>query len=409
MFVSVGAVRRERHHETGYIPSSSLPPPNWDSTPMIILLQEKYFEQLFAFLEALDHFVDKRSSSAEKTSESSCNASEVLEKSTVLEQANQLESNDNSTLLPLMESQIEFLFGIAWELLFLLPTNQSVLNQLRYFGQSFGSETGKGSGFTKAEMDQRNEDNDKWQQKVWQSLLNPKFPHKLLYSLQVIDLIHNSSKETQTPSSPTYSGLSSDSDISDTEEEKNVGLPQSQGFSWGYRFMEYGGLRHLYEILMSGCLEVKENSIWTQWHQECLAHLLKLICEFGTMKRSGDDDDEVFMSSESDAKKLQLQRKDGKFRVRYKSTDKEEVICIKCLSSNLMSIVHVNSLLEKLLHISYEATLPIRGGQNRASGGEGESHFFHASIIIILQLNTEYIMVHKINIVFGLLQQYWIA
>ena len=362
---------------------------------MIILLQEKYFEQLFAFLEALDHFVDKRSSSAENTSESSCNASEVLVKTTVLEQSNQLESNENSTLLPLMESQIEFLFGIAWELLFLLPTNQSVLNQLRYFGQSFDSETEKGSGFTKAEMDQRNEDNDKWQRKMWQSLLNPKFPHKLLYSLQVIDLIHNSSKETQTPSSPTYSGLSSDSDISDTEEEKNVvGLPQSQVFSWGYRFMEYGGLRHLYEILMSGCLEVKENSIWTQWHQECLAHLLKLICQFGTMKRSSEDDDDVFMSSESDTKKLQLQRKDGKFRVRYKSTDKEEVICIKCLSSNLMSIVHVNSLLEKLLHISYEATLPIRGGQNRASGGEGEFHAFHASKII-LQLNKEYITVRR--------------
>ena len=197
------------------------------------------------------------------------------------------------------------------------------------------------------------------------------------------------------PSSPTYSGLSSDSDISVTEEEKNVGLPQPQGFSWGYRFMEYGGLRHLYEILMSGCLEVKENSIWTQWHQECLAHLLKLICEFGTMKCSSDDDDDVFMSSESDTKKLQLQRKDGKFRVRYKSTDKEEVICIKCLSSNLMSIVVVNSLLEKLLHISYEATLPIRGGQNRASGGKGEFHAFHANIYT--------------NIVLGLLQQYWIA
>ncbi|KAJ7390778.1 Ubiquitin carboxyl-terminal hydrolase 34 [Desmophyllum pertusum] len=126
---------------------------------------------------------------------------------------------------------------------------------------------------------------------------------------------------------------------------------------------------------MSGCLEVSGNALWTQWRQECLAHLLKLICEFGTMKRSSDDDDDVFASSaESDVNKLQIQKKDGQFRVRYKSTDKEEVICIKCLSSNLMSIVNVNLLLEKLLHISYQATLPIHGGQSRVSGGEVVHH-----------------------------------
>lgn len=374
MFVSVGAVRRDRHHDSSYIPSSSLPSPDWDCTPMIILLQERYFEQLFDFLEALDRFVATKSNTAENVSLNSSMASETAPDNDVTEdvvqQSEEMEQNEKPPLLPLMESRVDFLFGIAWELLFLLPTNQSVLNKLRFFGRDLDSDSKDNTNG--ADMDKKTAEKDKLDEKVWESLLDPNFPHKLLYSLQVIDIIHSSSKETQTPMSPTYSRLSSDSDISDNEEEKEAVVPQTQAFSWGSQFIELGGLGHLYQILMSGCLEVKGNLLWTQWHQECLAHLLKLICEFGTMKLSSDDDDDVFASSESDTKKLQIQKRDGQFRVRYKSTDKEEVICIKCLSSNLMSIVNVNLLLEKLLQISYQATLPIRGGQNRVSGGEGE-------------------------------------
>ena len=374
VFVSVGAVRRDRHHDSGYIPSSSLPSPDWDSIPMIILLQEQYFELLFSFLEALDCFVASKSSTVEKPRPgSSTSLGETVAVEEALDQIEDMDSNseqdDKPPLLPLMESRVEFLCGITWELLFLLPTNQSILNKLKFFGRVLHTEP-KGSD-NKTGTDQTTEKVQP-EEKLWESLLDPNFPHKLLYSLQVIDLIHNSSKESQAQFSPTYSRLSSDSDISDNEDEKEPATPQIQAASWGSQFIEFGGLGHLYHILMTGCLEVSGNSLWTQWRQECLAHLLKLICEFGTMKRSGDDDDDVFASSESDTNRLQIQKKDGQFRVRYKSTDKEEVICIKCLSASLMSIVNVNSLLEKLLHISYQATLPIHGGQ-RVSGGEGKS------------------------------------
>ena len=370
-------MRRDRHHDTGYVPSSSLPSPEWNSTPMIILLQEKYFEQLFSFLEALDCFIASKSSRTGMSVMDSSTLPQVSNKNVaageVQDEIEEMDSGgghqDKPPLLPLMESRVEFLCGITWELLFLLPTNQSILNKLKYFGRVLHQDP-KGHD-TKIDAEQTTEKVHSGK-KLWDSLLDPNFPHKLLYSLQVIDLIHNSSKEAQSQFSPTYSRLSSDSDISDNEEDKETATAQVQLASWGLQFIEYGGLRHLYGILMSGCLEVRGNSLWTQWRQESLAHLLKLICEFGTMKRSSDDDDEVFASSESIATKSQIQKRDGQFRVRYKSTDKEEVICIKCLSSNLMSIVNVNSLLEKLLHISYQATLPIHGGQNRASGGEGK-------------------------------------
>lgn len=346
---------------------------------MIILLQEQYFEQLFSFLEALDCFVASKSSTSEKSLPGSSTLLQMSEERVAIDDAlDQIdemdigsEHEDRPPLLPLMESRVEFLCGITWELLFLLPTNQIILNKLKYFGRVLHLDS-KGSD-SKSDVNQTEKVQP--EDKLWDSLLDPNFPHKLLYSLQVIDLIHNSTKESQAQFSPTYSRLSSDSDISDNEDEKEAALPQIQVMFWGSQFIGFGGLGHLYHILMSGCLEVSGNALWTQWRQECLAHLLKLICEFGTMKRSSDDDDEVFASSaESDVNKLQIQKKDGQFRVRYKSTDKEEVICIKCLSSNLMSIVNVNLLLEKLLHISYQATLPIHGGQSRVSGGEGEFH-----------------------------------
>ncbi|CAH3140586.1 unnamed protein product [Pocillopora meandrina] len=379
VFVSVGAVRRDRHHDSGYIPSSSLPSPEWNSTPMIILLHEKYFDQLFLFLEALDGFIGSKSSSSESplsdSSQLSPVSKKIVEANKAHDECEEMDSGSENQgkppLLPLMESRVEFLCSITWELLFLLPTNQSILNKLKYFGRVLHQDPKRRD--TKSDEEQRAEKAQP-EKKLWDSLLDPNFPHKLLYSLQVIDLIHNSSKESQTQFSPTYSRLSSDSDISDNEEEKETATSQVQIASWGLQFIEYGGLGHLFSILMSGCLEVSGNCLWTQWRQECLAHLLKLICEFGTMKRSNEDDDEVFASTESIASKSQIQKRDGQFRVRYKSTDKEEVICIKCLSSNLMSIVDVNSLLEKLLHISHQATLPIHGGQNRASGGDVVRH-----------------------------------
>ncbi|PFX25818.1 Ubiquitin carboxyl-terminal hydrolase 34 [Stylophora pistillata] len=334
VFVSVGAVRRDRHHDSAYIPSSSLPSPEWNSTPMIILLQEEYFDQLFLFLEALDGFIGSKSSSSanpigdsSQLSPISKNAVEAYKAQDDGEEMDSgCENQEKPPLLPLMESRVEFLCGITWELLFLLPTNQTILNKLKYFGRVLHQDPKRRD--TKSEEEQTTE----------------------------------------------KSRLSSDSDNSDNEEEKETTTSQVQTASWGLQFMEYRGLGHLYTILMSGCLEVSGNCLWTQWRQECLAHLLKLICEFGTMKRSNEDDDEVFASAQSFTSNSQIQKRDGQFRVRYKSTDKEEVICIKCLSSNVMSIVDVNSLLEKLLHISHQATLPIHGSQNRASGGEVVHH-----------------------------------
>lgn len=122
----------------------------------------------------------------------------------------------------------------------------------------------------------------------------------------------------------------SSSDSSDTsDDEADKGQPLA---SWGSRFVEFGGLQHLYNTLMNGRLQAARcGHLWTPWQEECLAYLLKLICEFGTIK-SDEDEDEVFSCSDGEQQSQQFQQKDGRFRVRYKSTDKEETIFIKCLS-----------------------------------------------------------------------------
>ena len=108
---------------------------------MIILLREQFFEQLFSFLEALDRFVASRSSPTEKSYPGSSTVLQTSEETVAAEGAldqiedmdDSIEHEDKPPLLPLMESRVEFLCGITWELLFLLPTNQSILNKLNVF------------------------------------------------------------------------------------------------------------------------------------------------------------------------------------------------------------------------------------------------------------------------------------
>jgi len=47
--------------------------------------------------------------------------------------------------------------------------------------------------------------------------------------------------------------------------------------------VERGGLRHLFEIFSSGILESIESGDWSEWKQDCLASLLKILCYLGVV------------------------------------------------------------------------------------------------------------------------------
>uniref|UniRef100_A0A6G1SL13 Ubiquitin carboxyl-terminal hydrolase 34 n=1 Tax=Aceria tosichella TaxID=561515 RepID=A0A6G1SL13_9ACAR len=80
------------------------------------------------------------------------------------------------------------------------------------------------------------------------NLLNADCPQRLLYSLQIIDILKSSHD-----------------------------CPY-----WGSTFIRKGGLADLYDVFMSQKLLPEDNEEWNEWLQECLAYLLKLLFQFGT-------------------------------------------------------------------------------------------------------------------------------
>ncbi|GAB6022101.1 hypothetical protein CHUAL_006244 [Chamberlinius hualienensis] len=123
----------------------------------------------------------------------------------------------------------------VWEILMMLPTCPSLLTDLQSFQLDFGS------------------------------LLDPRFPHKLMYALQIVERLARC--ERSQPLDPTSSVTVSDQSISSV--------------SWSEQFVQKGGLGHLFDIFMSGVLQKQQERIWSEWNQDCLAYLLKLMYQLG--------------------------------------------------------------------------------------------------------------------------------
>ncbi|XP_047537193.1 ubiquitin carboxyl-terminal hydrolase puf isoform X2 [Vanessa atalanta] len=99
-------------------------------------------------------------------------------------------------------------------------------------------------------------------------LLDPMSPQKLMYSLHIIDKL-SSNNNGSNVKEPTSS-------LDKTEEKVSVE-------NWNELFIKKGGLRLLYDIMMSGVLQRSDDS---EWRQDCLALLLQLLCRIGTLPTS---------------------------------------------------------------------------------------------------------------------------
>ncbi|RVE55279.1 hypothetical protein evm_000177 [Chilo suppressalis] len=96
-------------------------------------------------------------------------------------------------------------------------------------------------------------------------LLDPTSPQKLMYSLHIIDkLSSNSGPNVKEPTGAI-----------DKSEEEKVCVE-----NWNDLFIKKGGLRLLYDIMMSGVLQRSDDC---EWRQDCLALLLQLLCRIGTL------------------------------------------------------------------------------------------------------------------------------
>lgn len=80
---------------------------------------------------------------------------------------------------------------------------------------------------------------------------------------------------------------------------------------------------------------LQDNPSWTQSHQECLTSLLNLIKKFGTIILSDEamkEDEEVFLVTFGSPEHSKMSTAYKEFRIRNKSTDKDEIIEVDCLS-----------------------------------------------------------------------------
>ncbi|XP_041969100.1 ubiquitin carboxyl-terminal hydrolase puf [Aricia agestis] len=98
-------------------------------------------------------------------------------------------------------------------------------------------------------------------------LLDPRSPQKLMYSLHIID------KLSLNSGSPNAKETSGSSDKTQNDEKVSAE-------NWNELFIKKGGLRLLYDIMMSGVLQRNDDS---EWRQDCLALLLQLLCRIGTL------------------------------------------------------------------------------------------------------------------------------
>ncbi|XP_047514444.1 ubiquitin carboxyl-terminal hydrolase puf isoform X2 [Pieris napi] len=95
-------------------------------------------------------------------------------------------------------------------------------------------------------------------------LLDPTSPQKLMYSLHIID------KLSSNNGSPNVKESAVNVEKTDENPAEN----------WNEVFIKKGGLRLLYDIMMTGVLQRNDDS---EWRQDCLALLLQLLCRIGTL------------------------------------------------------------------------------------------------------------------------------
>lgn len=211
IYLTTGAIKPARRKDTI---ETKLPDPPKNKLPSILLLDPIYFDQLFALLQQLGSM-----------KESFC------------------------------AGRAQVLSRRVWEIINLLPTSPNLMKCFRNICL-----------IKKDEENSNKEPSASSNLPSLISLLDPKSPQKLIYSLQIVD----------------YLQKTKDDDIN------------SDSCCWLKYFVDYGGLNHLFDIFISGVLQQGESNNWNEWKQDCLASLLQLIYQVGINSslsdNSGSDD-----------------------------------------------------------------------------------------------------------------------
>ncbi|XP_054154148.1 ubiquitin carboxyl-terminal hydrolase 34-like [Oppia nitens] len=309
VFVSVGIARSFRKFRDNSEPIAlwSLPK---ERIPSLLLLQPQNFEQLFSSMQQLGSH----------------------------KSANHIKA--------------QVLSRRVWEIIQLLPTSPNLLDCFQTIGltpvvnQSVENINHLMTADNEMLTETTNTNTPSTSQKtlsadLFNKLLSPSSPQKLMYSCQIVDSLRRNSKQ------------------------------------WTQKFIDCDGLQHLFDIFVSGVLQSGESGAdsWNEWKQDCLASLLQLLYQFGvnpitpsSSTKSSDKNNDGDNNSSSGVSSMmdqmpshttsqssiitEMVRKAK--RSRKGSTDK--LLVPQLNSKFLLMIRDVESMLKVLLTILNEAT-----------------------------------------------------
>ncbi|XP_050445731.1 ubiquitin carboxyl-terminal hydrolase 34 isoform X2 [Cataglyphis hispanica] len=291
VFISPGASRSNgggggRCSKRDMDSPSLLPPPPRESLPTLLLLRPQYFEQLFTLMRTL---------SAMRT------------------------TVKGGQEIPHTKAQV--LSRRVWDTLTLLPTSPTLLRGFQKLGET-----------------------------SLQELLDPASPQKLMYSLYIVESLsrrgttNQPSSSNSTVSSTAASAHQGGGDADDNQDD------QEKDITWSTRFVQHGGLRHLFDIFMSGCLEQGDGS---EWQQDCLASLLKQLCHLGVVREE------------------------------KKRNKADKPLLVPKLSEAMLRMMNVDTMMPRITSILNDASLPLDPNHYK-TGLFGRSQVIHYTMALLV-------------------------
>nr|XP_042908715.1 ubiquitin carboxyl-terminal hydrolase 34 [Parasteatoda tepidariorum] len=239
--------------------------------------------------------------------------------------------SESGATLPHTKAQV--LSRRVWEILMMLPTSPTMLQ-----------------GFRK--LNKVSDPSDSEAKAYLESLINPKSPQKLMYCLQIVDSLRHSKGMNLESVSP---------------KEK---LVEKETTPWNLKFVKCGGLNHLFQIFMSGVLQASDEGYWSEWKQDCMTCLLRLIYQFGVETLEEDA-----LNGESDLPKKRFKR------TRKTSNDKLLIPKLNQVMLHVMS--ETENVLNTILSLFLEAASPTDPNQYK-TGFWGRSQIVSCAMTLLV-------------------------
>ncbi|XP_059086581.1 ubiquitin carboxyl-terminal hydrolase puf-like [Tigriopus californicus] len=225
--------------------------------------------------------------------------------------------NDSGHLVALPKAQN--LSRRVWDILLLLPTNPVMKQSLQTINANTADKTMK-------------------------TYLNPEFPQKLMYSLYIIDWLGRPARLRRR------SGVI---DPLESGSNKSQGTDNDQ--PWINRFVAAGGLKHLFNIFLSGELQKKQESLyWCEWRQECLSSLLRLLVQFGVDVHDYEALADQILEATTSPKK-RSKRNAARHESGVHHSDR---LLVPRLSQTMLDLMNVECVMPRLISVFLDVSCP---------------------------------------------------